>query len=83
MPKKHALSKRRLSVDLTEALRRVRELEVTNFELNKLVRDLKQANAARVDTSMIDSRIKLANALGQMIQATTDAVKFVIAKETL
>lgn len=37
----------------------------------------------RVDQSMIESRIKLANALGQMIEAVTRAVVVVVAKETM
>jgi hypothetical protein len=37
----------------------------------------------RLNTQMLDARIKLANSLGQMIEATSKAVVFVIGKEVM
>ena len=45
--------------------------------------DLRKKFQQHVDTSMIEQRVKLANALGQMMHTVTDAVKFVIAKEVM
>jgi hypothetical protein len=44
--------------------------------------ETKRANE-RVDTAMLQERIKLANALGQMMHTVTEAVKYVIGKEVL
>ena len=47
-------------------------------------RDSWKATAqARIDTAMMDSRIRLASALGQMTDALSHAIVTVIAKKTL
>lgn len=43
----------------------------------------KRSAETRVDTQMMAERIKLANSLGQLIEATTRAVNFVIGKECM
>ena len=45
--------------------------------------ELRRKLVERVDTTMLQERIRLANALGQMINSVTEAVKFVIGKEVM
>lgn len=66
-----------MSQEISEQRRKIiTELQDENRELrNKL--------QARLDTSMLDQRIRLANSLGQMIEATSKAVMYIVAKETI
>lgn len=59
--------------ELDRAMIRVRDSEIAS---------LKQQLASRRDPLM-EQRIQLANQLGQMIGAVSDAVKFIIGKEVL
>ncbi len=52
-------------------------------QLEKENQVLRQTIQQRIDTAMIDSRIKLANALGQMVHAQAEAIKFIIGKEVM
>lgn len=74
---------RRLQQDLIasremEALSR-RLLGECQAETVRLRRQL----AERVDTAMMQERIKLANALGQLMHTSCEAVKYVIGKEVM
>lgn len=60
-----------------------KDLMVRIEALNKENFELKKAQQQRIDTSMIDARTKLANALGQMCYAQAEAIKFIIGKEVL
>ena len=44
---------------------------------------LRHQGSECLDTQMLDARVRLANALGQMMQTVTEATKFVIGKEVL
>jgi hypothetical protein len=37
----------------------------------------------RLDTQMLDARIKLASQLGQMIEATSKAIAYIVGKEVM
>lgn len=37
----------------------------------------------RLDVQMLEARMKLANSLGQMIEATSKAVQFIVGKEVM
>lgn len=61
-------------------------LRLTQHQFRVLNNDyatLKKKHAERIDQTMMDSRIKLASNLGQMMEAFTRAVGFIIAKEVL
>ena len=51
--------------------------------LEARARTLEAKVRERIDVAMIHERIALANALGQMMHQTCDAVKWIIAKEAL
>lgn len=58
-------------------------LRTNEQRLNIKNKELEQRLQARLDTSMLDQRIRLANSLGQMIEATSKAVMYIVAKETI
>jgi hypothetical protein len=49
------------------------------IENNKLRNELKQ----KIDDKMLSERQKLCNSLGQMIEATSKAIMFIVAKEAV
>lgn len=63
-----------------EEVDRLRQEMAKLLSTNKV---LHQQLQQKVDQSMIESRIKLASTLGQLIEAVTRTVNFVVAKEVL
>ena len=64
------------------------ELEAGYQLREQLLRDIRKENydlheklKARVDTTMIEQRIKLASNLGQMMNCVCDATRVIIGKE--
>lgn len=47
------------------------------------IKHLRDQLAKRIDTSMIDSRTKLASQMGQMVEAVAKAVIYLIGKENM
>lgn len=56
---------------------------VLNSELHKEIFNLKRHMEQKIDTHMMRERIELARALGLMIEATSKAVMFIVAKEAI
>lgn len=67
----------KISRDLNEQIKHSEMIQ--SIENNKLVSQLRE----KIDTHMMRERIELARALGQMIEATSKAVMFIVAKEAI
>ena len=52
-------------------------------EQKKLTQHWETKAKERLDMQMLDARIKLANSLGQMIEATSKAIQFIVGKEVI
>jgi cellulose biosynthesis protein BcsQ len=74
---------RSLQEELRAAHQMINDLQSREFTQRARAEELERQRMVRVDTTMIQERIKLANALGQMIEATSKAVMFIIAKEAV
>lgn len=61
-------------------------LDARTAELEKLKldnRDIRAQLDRRLDTSMMKERIQLCSSLGQLIEATSKAVMFIVGKEVV
>ena len=59
------------------------QLRTALYQAQRERDEARKALSVRVDTAMIDARIGLANALGQMGHSISEAIKFVIGKEVM
>ena len=71
---------KRSNAELLDMVQRRDQLHVADLsELAKLRREAGQ----RLDTSMLNERIRLASSIGQMMDTVCQTVKYVIGKEVM
>lgn len=76
-------SNRQLSQRLKEQAELITQQRNLIHEYRRENESLKEKINTRLDTTMMQQRIQLASNLGQMIEATSKAVMFIIAKEAI
>lgn len=75
------MSYRELQKRLTAQTERAEYFRLEWVREQATVAHLNKKVAERLDTAMLAERIKLANAVGQMMTVVTDAVRVIIGKE--
>lgn len=74
---------RQLTKELKELNQRHSELTEIYYKIAADNRDLKAKLQARLDDRQLEQRNKLASSLGQMIEATSKAISFIVGKEVM
>lgn len=83
MPRQKKLSYHKLSKLLEEEKLTNTVIRSRMVSYNEEAIKLRAKMQERIDQSMIESRIKLAEAVAKLIGASTEAVKWIVAKEAL